>query len=144
MKVILLKDVAKIGRKHTIVEVPDGYARNQLIPKGMAKLATDANLKDIQHVKAGKDAAAKNIEDRFFQIREVLKDKVIQIKGLKSDKGHLFAALKVELIQSSAKEQGVEIDPGMIKLNAAIKQTGEHQIELSHGNHKATFTINVE
>ena len=144
MKIILLQDVAKIGRKHQVVEVPDGYARNQLIPKGNAKPATPENLKAINKLHQDHSKASAAEEEKFFAAKEALKDKVITLSGLKNDNGHLFAAIKPEMIHEALIANGINVDVKAIKLPGAIKTTGEHQIELTHSKHSFNFTIAIE
>ncbi|MEX2340913.1 MAG: 50S ribosomal protein L9 [Candidatus Paceibacterota bacterium] len=143
MKVILLKDVAKIGRKNSVVEVPTGYAQNQLIPKGSAAPATPANLKAIKNIQAEKEAAAATAEEKFFAAKKKLEDQPIIIDGLKSDNGHLFAAVKVEKIVEAAKNQGVDIEPSMISINSPIKSVGEHKGSLVQGKHEAEIVVKI-
>lgn len=144
MKVILLQDVAKIGKKHAIVEVPQGYGQNQLIPRGLAQPATPENLKLIERLQAEKGAKEGAIETKFFETKAALAGKSVTIKGLKHDHGHLFAAVKPEEIVKAALGEGIKIEPSMIKLSSPIKTAGEHEITLAHGSHQATFKINIE
>lgn len=144
MKVVLLQDVAKIGRKNAIVNVPDGYALNQLIPKNLAKPATPENLKAAARLEAEKNALGAAREARFFATKSALVGKVIPIKVSKNSGGHLFAGVKAENIAAGLKEAGIEVDAGMIELEKSIKETGEHTINLAHGSHKFSFIINIE
>lgn len=144
MKVILLQDVAKIGRKHTIVNVPDGYGQNQLIPKGLAKPATPENIKAVERIKAEKGAKEDAALTRFFETKKALEGKTVDLKGRRSDNGHLFAAVKPEEIVEAAKEAGVSLEKGMLKLTTPIKTTGLHLVEISHQGHKAEFKLNIE
>jgi len=144
MKVILLKDVAKIGRKNAIVEVPDGYARNQLIPKKLANPATPENLKAISHLHHQQQDKEKAQEENFFNLKNSLQNQIVTIKGLKSDNGHLFAAIKPEQIVAAAKELSIDIEPSFLKLKEPLKTTGQHHVTLSHGPYNAEFVINVE
>lgn len=144
MKIILLRDVAKLGKKNEIVNVHDGLAMNKLLPKGDAKPATPENLKAILHIQAGKSAVAGAEETRFFATKSELKDKTIDVNGLKNDNGHLFAALKTEQIVLSAKEAGVEINQQWIKIVNPIKTTGTHLVGLEYGKHKAEFSVDVK
>lgn len=144
MKVILMQDVAKIGRRHQVVEVPDGYGQNQLIPKGWAKPATPQNLKEVQKIKAGNEAVAMKNEEKFFKAVELLKGKVVNIKGQKSDNGHLFAAIKADLIKEAMGSEGIAVDSNMIKIHSPIKTTGNHSISLVLGQHQADVIINIE
>lgn len=144
MKVILLQDVAKIGRKHAVVDVPAGYAQNQLIPKGRAKPATPANLKAAERLTAERHANESAAETKFFAAKQALEGKTVVVRGLKSDRGHLFAAVKPEAIIAAAKEDGIDIVPAMLALPGVIKTTGEHEAELAHGRHRFSFKVIVE
>ncbi|OGG41975.1 50S ribosomal protein L9 [Candidatus Kaiserbacteria bacterium RIFCSPHIGHO2_01_FULL_46_22] len=144
MKVILLRDVAKIGRKGEIVSVPDGYAQNQLIPKGQAKPATTENLKTALRTNENAQKAESEAETRFFALKAALNDQVITISGLKNDNGHLFAAIKPEMIVEAAKAAGHILTPFTIEIGEAIKTTGQHSIQLVLKNHRFPFNINVE
>ncbi|OGG86020.1 50S ribosomal protein L9 [Candidatus Kaiserbacteria bacterium RIFOXYB1_FULL_46_14] len=144
MKVILLRDVAKIGRKGAIVEVPDGYAQNQLIPKGQAKPATAENLKAALRIDANTQKAEALAEARFFALKSALDNKAIVITGLKNDNGHLFAAVKPEMIIEAAKAAGHELLPFTIEIGSAIKATGEHSVDLIFKSHRFPVNINVE
>lgn len=143
MKVILLQDVAKIGLKNSVVDIPAGYAQNQLIPKGWAKPATSENLKVIKNLQAEKAASIGAAEEKFFQIKKILEDQPIIISGLKSDKGHLFAAVKVEKISEAAKAQGIDLQTSMISIGSPIKAVGEHKLNLIQGKHKAEITVKI-
>lgn len=144
MKVVLMQDVAKIGRKHAVVEVPAGYAQNQLIPKGQAKPATPENLKAVERLNSNAAAAAEASISKFIEAKRELQEKPLLIRGQKSDHGHLFAALKPVQIVAAAAEAGIELDPTWIKLETPIKTTGEHAVDLSHQDKAARITINVE
>lgn len=144
MKVILLQDVAKIGRKHTITDVPDGYGQNQLIPKGLAKPATPENLKLVERLKAEKGAAASAAAAEFFATKKALEDVRVTLRGRKHDNGHLFAAIKPEEVVAAAAAAGVVVPKHMIIIPAAIKTTGEHEVLLSHGAHQFRFLISIE
>ena len=143
MKVILLQDVAKIGRKNSVVDVPAGYAQNQLIPKGWAKLATPENLKSIKNLQSIRAASDERAEGRFFEIKKKLEGETLTISDLKSDKGHLFAAVKVEKIIETAKTVGIQIPPSMISIDTPIKSTGEHEITLKEGKHRVPIIIKI-
>lgn len=144
MKVVLMQDVAKIGRKHAVVEVPAGYAQNQLIPKGLAKPATPENLKAVNQINANAAAANEASLKAFIDTKHQLQEAPVTIRGQKSDNGHLFAALKPALIVAAAAEQGIKLEPTWINLDQPIKTAGPHEIKMSHQNQQASFTINIE
>ena len=106
MKIILLQDVAKIGRRHEVVQVPDGYALNQLIPRKMAQPATADNLKRIQKMQHDKAVSAQAGADNFMSAVQVLQATKLQVKAQANEQGHLFKAvsqkeLKLQVIGSS-------------------------------------------
>lgn len=143
MKVILLQDVAKIGRRSQLVEVPDGYARNQLIPKRMAEPATDTNKKRIEKLQANAEANKLADEARFEAAHKALSEKVIQIAIDVNEKGHSFKAVSVNDIADAAQTAGVDIDAAMIVVGAPIKEVGEHTAQLVRGDSKVKFIIEV-
>ena len=143
MKVILLQDVAKIGKRSSVVEVPDGYALNQLIPKRMAEPATVANKKRIEKLQANAKASSSADEARFESANKALAEQVIKIATELNEQGHSFKAVSENDIAEAAMEMGIDISPTMIVVGQPIKDAGEHVIELVRGDKKVKFTIEV-
>jgi large subunit ribosomal protein L9 len=145
MKVVLLQDVAKIGRKNAVVEVPDGYAQNQLIPRRMAKPATPENLKAALKDAADKQASAEATLAKYDRVREALKDKKILIHApSKNKQGHLFASITKGQVMTALNQAGIIVDPDMVQLPKHIKEIGEHEIDLVYGTNQSKFIIKVE
>lgn len=144
MKVILLRDVAKIGRKGAVVEVPSGYAQNQLIPKGQAKPATPENLKAVERGHTVAAAANQAAIERFIEAKHQLQNTALVIDGQKSDHGHLFAAIKPVVIVSAANNANISLEENWLYIPSPIKTTGEHQLELRYKDQKASFKINIK
>ena len=92
MKVILLQDVAKLGRKFTTIEVPDGHALNKLIPQGLAQQATPENVKrlstQMEKVSSGEDALNSLFDDAVTK----LSDSTIMVPVELNEQGHMFQA----------------------------------------------------
>jgi len=143
MKVILLQDVAKIGKRGAIVEVPDGYAQNQLIPKRMAEPATPENLKRAQKASSEKAASAEAEATAFLAAVDALKDKTVTIATDVNEKNHLFKAVSVEDVVVAMAAAGVKMSAQSIRFTAPIKEAGTHEVPLVHGEHVATATITV-
>lgn len=143
MKIILLQDVAKIGRRFDVVEVPDGYALNQLIPKHMAEPATPANLKRVEKMNKDKAADASQSTEEFQAAVAELKDKKLEIKTEINDQDHLFKAISVEEVVAAAKEAGVSLDASLVQFAEPIKEAGEHAVALKHGDVETSITILV-
>lgn len=143
MKVILLQDVAKIGRRYTVVEVPDGYALNKLIPKKMAEQASPANLKKIEKFQAEIASSKSSDNDKFEAAKVALSEKKVQIAIEVNEKGHSFKAVHEQDIVEAATAAGIKLDLAMVKVNSPIKAVGEHQVGLVSADQKAEFTIEV-
>tara|TARA_B100002051_G_scaffold276628_1_gene326264 strand:+ start:35183 stop:35623 length:441 start_codon:yes stop_codon:yes gene_type:complete len=143
MKVILLQDVAKIGKRGEVAEVPDGYARNQLIPKMMAEPATKANMKKVERKQSMASASSAASEERFAAALEALRADVIKVAAEVNDQGHAFKAVSAEDIVAVAKESGVDVSADMIVISDPIKEVGEHEIELRGESTQAKFSIEV-
>ena len=143
MKVILLQDVAKIGKRSQLVEVPDGYARNQLIPKGMAEAATAVNKKRIERMQAEAESNAAQAEANYKKSLEALRATPIKIEAAVNEEGGLFKAVSEKDIAEAAGTAGVEVSEAMLLVGEPIKSVGEHEVTLVYGEQKETFTIEV-
>ena len=98
MKVILLQNVAKLGRRNAVVEVPNGHALNLLIPKGLALAATSENLKKLMTKTAHSDASVADKQEKFQSALALLTDKKVVVLASANEKGHLFEALKLTAV----------------------------------------------
>lgn len=144
MKVILLKDVAKLGRKYETKTVSDGHAINLLIPQGLAIAATRDAVKRIDSLKAASEGERKIQEELLVKNIEGLKNATITISGKANDKGHLFAGLHKEAIATEIEKQTrFKLDPSFIVLEHPLKTIGEHQVEVIAGGKSAKIKIVV-
>lgn len=143
MQVILLQDVAKLGRKFALVSVPDGFALNQLIPKKLAEAATPENLKRLQKIQSALTEAGEKQGHLFDEAVAQLNEKSLEIKAETNEQGHLFAALHERDIASAMAALGARIEPSFIHLPKPIKNAGEHTIELKHKDKTISLIIQV-
>lgn len=143
MKVILLQDVAKIGKRSDVVEVPDGYALNQLIPKKMAEPATASNQKRIERMQAEAEANKAADRERFAKAQTALAETKIQIAADTNEIGHLFKAVSEIEIADAAQAAGIDIEAAMVITGEPIKEIGDHTVFLVRGDEKAEFVIEV-
>lgn len=131
MEVILKQDVKGTGKAGQIVKVSDGYARNKLIPGGLAIEATPANKKAFEREKA--KAAEKLAQDRAAaeEFARRLEDNIVVVKTKVGENGRLFGAITSMDIANAIKEQtGEEVDRRKIVLSKPIKDTGVETIEI--------------
>lgn len=139
MKILLTKDVRKIGQRGQIVEVSEGYGRNFLIKQGLGRAAVGGILKEAKNKESAKKGAAENkIEKELKLLSKINKEKFIMTANA-SDKGHLFAAIHKKEI---AKTIGV--DEKNINLNTDIKELGEFNITVNLGGKKGKIILCVE
>lgn len=144
MKVILLRDVAKIGKKFEVVSVPDGYALNKLIPQKDAEPATPANLKRVQE-KAKITAAGKEGDIATIKhIVEVCAKTPLMIVMDANEQGHLFKGVNASDVIEAAKKQDLVIPPQFIKIEETIKAVGNFAIALVAADYKASINIEVK
>lgn len=143
MKVILLQDVAKIGRRGEVADVPNGYAMNQLIPSKKAEPATPANLKKVSKLQAELASNAANIEQVFSAALEQLQADTLEVSADMNEQDHLFQAIADADVVAAAEAKGIAITSAMVGFTEPIKSAGEHTVLLQAGAHNGSFTINV-
>lgn len=144
MKVILLRDVAKIGRRHEVIQVADGLALNKLIPRGDAAQATPENVKRVLNLrekgvanKADLLASLKGIADTF-----VAEPLVVLMQA--NEQGHLFKGVHVDDVLAAAKVRGVSIAKEYLVVDNHLKSLGEHQVALKAQGSTFLFPITVQ
>jgi len=130
MKVILLQDVDKIGKKHEIKEVKDGHARNFLIPKGLAKPATKEALAWLE---TQKEIAEKKSEEDLKKIQELAsaidgQEVTIQVKI--GDQDQLFESINAQKISEKLSEAGFDVKKSQIVLPDPLKELGEFPVKI--------------
>jgi large subunit ribosomal protein L9 len=145
MKIILLKDVPKVGKKYDVKNVADGYAQNLLIPRGLAQIATADAVKRVELLKAN-DMTQKKIQDELLvKNLEIIKNLTLNLKERANEKGSLFAGITKEmLVAEILKATRLNLDPESIVLNKPIKEVGEHKVTITASGKKAEFTVIIE
>jgi len=145
MKVILLKDTPKIGKKFEIKNVSDGYAQNYLIPNKLAEVATKETEARIALAKALYNEKIKETEAELLKKLKEIKDAVITIKGKANEKGVLFAGIHNEdLLSYIKKEFDLGLSPEHIVTKEPIKEIGEHTVDILVQDKKTSIKVIVE
>ena len=144
MKVILLQDIEKLGKKYEVREVKNGYARNFLIPQGLVKIATD---KALEWLKIQKEAGEKKAEQALKTTQEIAstldgQEVIISVKV--GEDGQLFESISVQKIFDELKKMGFNVKKKQIDLAEPIKELGEFpaKIKFDH-NLEPEITIVV-
>lgn len=131
MKVILKESIKNLGEKDDLVEVKDGYARNYLIPRGLAEEASEGN---ISRAKARRDAEEQRQErekEEARKLSEKLNGKVLEIKAKTGSKGKLFGSItSMDIVEALKREYGTVFDRKKIVLEEPIKSVGETTVEI--------------
>ncbi len=130
MKVILLENIKKLGKKYEVVEVADGYARNYLLPEEKAEMATEKNLNKLEQLKKREEIEVKKEKSEIEDLISQIEGKEFVIKMKVGEKDQLFEAVTAEKISEKLKEEGFEIDPQSINLEAPIKKLAEEEVGL--------------
>ena len=140
------KDVKGTGKAGDVVKVSDGYARNMLIPKGLATEATQGNIRHLEKQKA--IAAEKKAEEKAAAKKQAEKigKLTVTIKTKAGDGGKIFGSITSKDIAEGLKSQhGIEVDKKKIQLSSPIKQTGEMSVDIKlYSEVSAELKVKVE
>lgn len=131
MKVILLQDIKGTGKKNQILEISDGYARNFLLPRKMAREATAEAVNSVERSKSADIHRAEVKKAEAEKQARELKGKVIQLSVRGGENGKIYGSVTNDQIATALKEQlGVEIDKRKIEVEEPIKNAGQVFINL--------------
>ncbi|MDD3399482.1 MAG: 50S ribosomal protein L9 [Candidatus Paceibacterota bacterium] len=131
MKVILLQDVDKVGKKFQVKNVSDGYAKNFLFPKNLAKPATPEALKWLE---MQEEINRKKAEEHLQETEKIASsidgaEVIVPVKV--GEEGQLFESVNAQKIAEKLKESGIEVKKTQIILKEPIKELGEYPVKVS-------------
>lgn len=142
MKVILLRDVDRVGSSGEIVTVSDGFARNYLIPQNRALLATDANLAQFDSRRRQHEAAADKEHRAAEELAQLLEKTSLTAQVKVGEEDRLFGSVTNQHIADLLKEQGHEIERRTIELEEPIRSLGVYNIPVRlHASVTATIKL---
>ncbi|MFH1346997.1 MAG: 50S ribosomal protein L9 [Spirochaetota bacterium] len=150
MKVIFLKDIKDVGKKFDVKNVSDGYARNFLLPQGLAKIATEEAIKNLEVQKVVAVKEEEEIKNKLIVLAKTLENKEFEFKVKTGEKGEVFGSVAKSDIKTriytdmNTDIHGYAENNIEIELNKPIKKLGEHRVEINLGKGvKANLKINV-
>ena len=145
MKVVLLQDVKSIGKKGELVNVSDGYARNFLLPRKLAKEANAQAMNELKNAEASKEYKIKTDTDNAKKSAEALYGTVIKIYSKAGQGGKLFGSVTARELAAEIKNQlGVEVDKRKIVLENDIKAFGTYNFDVKlYSGITATMSVAV-
>lgn len=142
MRVLLCEDVAALGWLGDVVEVRTGYARNYLLPQGLAIVPTEANLKALAKEKAKRAEQRKVAKGRLEEVVAAVEGAEAVVAAKANEQGVLFGSVGSRDIAANLREQGFEVADDVVKLPEHIKQVGTHSVSLKFGT-DLTATVSV-
>lgn len=145
MKIILLKDEKKLGKKGDIVEVSEGYARNYILPKKIGAEANAMNMNDLKLQKANEAKVAQQQLDDAKALAQELETKSVTVKMKAGEGGRAFGSVSSKEIAAAVKEQhNLDIDKKKIQLPEILKTFGNHEINVKlHPQVTAKLTVKI-
>jgi len=144
MKIILLKDIKKVGRKSEVIDSAAGYAQF-LIKNGSAELATPTKIAQAKKIadstQKAREDEGKNIEKAI----ESLSGSALVIKSKANEQGHLFEGVNSAKISTAIEsELKIQIPENYIELSAPLKEVGEHEVGISTDEWEGTLKLSIE
>lgn len=145
MKIILLADLRHRGRRGQVVEVKSGFARNYLLPQGLALEATPGNLKVFEHEKKKIEARHTAERDAAATIAAQIAGVTLTLKKRAQESGALYGSVTATEIVEALRKKGVEVDRRQIDLAGGVKTVGEHLVRIDlHSEVVAELAVTVE
>jgi len=144
MEIILTENVENLGNIGDLVKVKPGYARNYLVPRGLAMEANTRNIKELEHQKRQMARKMEKITDAANLLKGKIEAATCVISHKAGEEGKLYGAVTTMEIEGKLKEAGIEIDRKKIQLDEPIKTLGTHEVPVKlQAGVVATIKVNV-
>ncbi|OJF97175.1 50S ribosomal protein L9 [Alkalibacterium sp. 20] len=145
MEVILLKDIKGTGKKGETKNVSDGYARNFLIKKGLAKEATSSAKKELNMKNIAQEREENEIFEAATKEKEMLEENTIEIKEKAAEDGRLFGSVTTKQIAKAIEKQlGIKVDKRKINQSIPMRTVGSQKMDIKlHKDVTAEITVSV-
>jgi len=146
MKVLLKEDIKSVGKKGDVINVSDGYARNYLLPRGLAIEADEGVIKAVKAQKQVQDMKQQKEKERAIKQAQLISEKAIVISAKCGDNGKLFGSVtNKELADELDKQMGIKVDKKKIELDEPIKSIGRFKANVKlYPGVEAELTIIVQ
>lgn len=145
MKIVLRDDVEKLGQKGDVVDVADGYARNFLVPRGLAIKADTGVVKQAEAMRRNRSAREQRDREAAQTLATRITGKVLSVPARAGEGGKLFGSITAADIVAAAQAQfGIELDRRRLNLDEPLKELGTVELPLKlHADVVATLTVDV-
>ena len=145
MKVILVKDIEKMGLAGSVIKVADGYARNYLLPKKLVILATKSNLAKIETIKKKAELEKLEIENHFKALALKINETTLTFTRKADENEHLFGSVSENDIVKSLAEKGIEIHKSVVDIQKHLKEIGSFDVQIAFSSEiTANLKVNIE
>ena len=142
MKVLLCEDIDRLGWLGDVVEVNNGYARNYLLPQGLAKVANESSIRAIAEEKARRAEQRRLDGKRLEEAVKAIEGAEAVVAAKANEQGHLFGSVNERQIAENLRQQGFEVRDEIVQLPEHIKEIGTHSVTLKFRD-DLTATVNV-
>ena len=131
MEILLLKDVPGLGQAGEVKKVADGYARNFLIPKGLAVLATKSALKQAELKRQAEERRQKKMEQKVARLAELIAKTTLTFRAKAGEEDRLYGSItSADIAEALEREIGEPVDKRKIELEEALRELGTHQVPI--------------
>lgn len=142
MELLLKQNVEHLGRTGDVVDVKPGYARNYLLPRGLAVLVTKGNMAEVERARAQalaeEDARLAGLKD----LGAKLADLSVTIEGKANEEGHLFGSVNAAQIAAALREKDLPVDEKMVRLDSPLKEIGVYDVTVHlHADVEAAIKV---
>ncbi|WP_448588512.1 50S ribosomal protein L9 [Thermocrinis sp.] len=145
MKVVLIKDLEGYGTVGSVINVKDGFARNYLIPRGIALPATESNLRHVNSIVSQKLRKFQKEKEKALALAKKLEGLLLEVKHPVGEKGKLYGSVTNAEISKALNEKGYEIDKKKIILNKPIRDVGIHTVQIKlHPEVEVQIKVDVQ
>jgi large subunit ribosomal protein L9 len=146
MKVLLLRDQDKLGKAGDVKNVADGYARNYLLPRGLAVLATPSALKQAETIRKAEEKRRAQLHAEAQAVANQLAGTTLTFRALAGETGKLYGSITAhDIVEAIQREKGIELDKRKVELREPLRSLGTHTVSVRLATDLApTVTVVVE
>ena len=130
MEILLVRDVDKLGKRGDKVSVKPGFARNFLLPSGVAVLPTEANVRRIERSRKVWLAEERKLVEQAQKLAELLKPVSLKVVEKSSDEGRLYGSVNDKVVAAALAEKGFDLDAKVVRLDAPIREIGNYEVRM--------------
>lgn len=143
MKVILLKNIPKIGQKGDVKDLKEGFVRNSLLPSGAVKIATAGELNNLKHQNKLEEEYQNAETAKIIDIFKKLDGQIVELSEKKNEKGHLFAKVDKDKVITAVKNNlNIQLMSDWVEFEPK-KETGDFPVSLNHESFSKSFVVRI-